>query len=100
MGGRAAGATREEGLYLGAMAAVADAEQVGVAMAWERYDTVALDSQGVILRIHELMYQPPRSWIEEKLAGQMAERPGQLIWVRGHRGMAGNEKEGGPESET
>jgi len=33
---------------------------------------------------------PPRSWIEEKLAGQMAERPRRLMWMRGHQGEAGN----------
>ena len=30
-------------------------------------DTVALGSQGVIHRIRDLMHQPPRPWIEEKL---------------------------------
>jgi len=41
------------------MATVADAEEVGVSMAWQYCDTVALDSLGVIRRIHELMYPPP-----------------------------------------
>jgi len=36
MEGRAAGATRMEGLYLGTVATVADAEEVGVSIAWER----------------------------------------------------------------
>lgn len=40
IGGRAAGATRGEGLYLGTMATAADAEEAGVALAWERCDTV------------------------------------------------------------
>jgi len=35
------------------------------------------------------MYQTPRSWIEEKLAAQMTERPRR---VRGHQGEAGNEE--------
>jgi len=58
------------------MATVADAEELGVAMAWKRCDTVALDSQGVIKRIHSLASQVPRSWIEEKLARQMARDRG------------------------
>lgn len=35
MGDGAAGATASEGRYLGTMATVADAEELGVAMAWE-----------------------------------------------------------------
>jgi len=46
--GRAVGATRTKGLYLGAWATVADLEATGVMLAWEDCDTVALDSQGVI----------------------------------------------------
>jgi len=49
--GRAAGATREKGWYLGEWATVADAEEIGVLLAWEDKDVVALDSQGVIQRI-------------------------------------------------
>jgi len=64
IGGRAAGATREEGMYLGALATIADAETAGVALAWERCDMVALDSQGVMRRIPSLVDQPSRSWIE------------------------------------
>jgi len=40
----------------------------------------------------ELKHQAPHSCIEEKLAEQMAERPGRLMWVRGHQGEAGNEE--------
>jgi len=89
--GRAAGAARGEGLYLGTMATVADAEEVGMALAWEKSDMVALDSQGVIHRIRELMHQPPWSWIEEKLVGQMVERLRRLMWVRRHQDVEGNE---------
>jgi len=59
-------------------------------MAWERCDVVALDSQGVIHRICNLMSQEPRSWVEETLARQMEERPRALMWVKSHgekRGM-------------
>jgi len=46
--GRAAGATRGQGLYLGEWATVTDAEETGVMLAWEGSSIVALDSQGVI----------------------------------------------------
>ena len=48
MGGRAAAATRTDAEYLGTMATIADAEARGVSIAWEKCDTVALDSKGVI----------------------------------------------------
>ena len=32
---RGAGATRKRGIYLGAMATIADAESAGVMLAWE-----------------------------------------------------------------
>lgn len=47
-----------EYMYLVTMATVADAEEAGVALAWEQCDTVALDSQGVIQSIRDLMYHP------------------------------------------
>jgi len=89
---RAAGATREKGLYLGEWATVADAEEAGVLLAWEEHDVVALDSQGVIQRIANLRFTGPRSWIEEKLLEQMQERPRTLMWVKGHDGVEGNEE--------
>ena len=67
MVGRAAGANRREGLYLGEWATVADAEEAGVMLSWESCDVVALDSQGVIQRIVNLQHEAPRSWIEERL---------------------------------
>ena len=91
MDGRAAAATRTKGEYLGMMATVADAEELGVLMAWEENDIVALDSKGVIQRIQSLAHQQPRSWIEERLVEQMKERTRTLMWVRGHDGVEGNE---------
>jgi len=41
---RIAGATRTRVWYLGEWAMVADAEEVGVLLAWENYDRVAPDS--------------------------------------------------------
>jgi len=93
MEGRAAGATRDKGLYLGEWATVADAEEVGVMLAWEEgKEVVALDSRGVIQRIQNLQYDRPRSWIEEKLVEKMREKPRTLMWVKGHSGEKGNEE--------
>jgi len=75
MEGGAAAATKTEAQYLGTMATVADAKALGISLAWESGDVVALDSQGVIQRVRGLMFQEPRSWIEERLARQAAERP-------------------------
>ena len=47
-GEKPAGATRTSG---GEWATVADAEEVGVMLAWDVYDKVAVDSRGVIQRI-------------------------------------------------
>lgn len=73
--GRAAGAARTVAQYLGEMAMILDAEELGVSLACDTCDRVALDSQGVIQRIHGLMSQAPRSWVEGRLVRQMAERP-------------------------
>jgi len=85
--GRAAGASRQKGIYLGEWATVTDAGEVGVLLGWQDNIIVVLDSQGVIQRIANLQYGKPRSWIEELLVGQMQERPRTLMWVRGHQGV-------------
>ena len=92
MEGRAAAATRTSAQYLGTMATIADVEALGVSLAWEQCDVVALDSKGVIQKIQGSEYQAPRSWIEERLASQMIERPRTLMWVKGHDGVEGNEE--------
>jgi len=87
--GRAAGATRIDGRYLGTMATVVDAEEVRVAMAWERCDTgmVVLDSQGAIQRIYNLMSQGPRPWIGETRARSwgMVRGSGEIHMFKGGR---------------
>jgi len=90
--GRAAGATRTKGVYLGEWATVTGSEEIGVLLAWEDKDVVASDSQGVIKRIQNLRYTRPRSWIEEGLVARMQERPRTLMWVKGHNGVEGNEE--------
>jgi len=90
--GKAAGAARREGLYLGEWATVGATEEVRVMLSWERNNIVALDSQGVIQRIANLQYGEPRSWIEERLVRQMQTQPRSLMWVRGHTGVQGNEE--------
>jgi len=90
MEGGAPGAMRTTAMYLGRMATIADAEALGIPLAWQTCDTVALDSQGVIQRICGLTTQAPRTWIEERLARQVAERPRVLMWVKGHSGLVGN----------
>ena len=99
--GRAASATRARGLYLGEWATVADAEEVGVLLAWEDCGRVVLDSQGVIQKIWSLQYVQPRSWIEEALVGQMRRRPRTLMWVKGHQGKKATRKQiGGAKREV
>jgi len=80
---RAAGAARTVAQYLGTMATIADTETLGVSLAWHTCNKIALDSQGVIQRIHGLTLRAPRSWIEEWLARQMGKRPRVLMWVKG-----------------
>jgi len=92
MEGRVSGATREQGMYLGEWATVADGEELGVLMAWRSKNIVALDSQGVIQRIQNLQHQRPRGWIEEELVEKMQESPRTLMWVKGHNGIVGNEE--------
>jgi len=46
MEGRAAGTTRKTGLYLGIVATAADAEEVGVSIAWDYCDTVRWTAKG------------------------------------------------------
>jgi len=91
---RATGAARTVAQYLGTTAIIADAEALGISLAWDMCGTVAPDNQGVIQRIHGLALRAPRSWIEERLVRQMAKRPRVLLWVKGHDGVEVNEAAG------
>jgi len=67
---RAAGGTWSRGMYLlGTLATVADAESIGVMLAWKEYDMVALDSQGGFgvysTKPYSSNHNPPRNFLEE-----------------------------------
>ena len=91
MDDRASEAARTKFMYLGSLSTVADAEEVGVMLAWEECDIVALDHHGAIQRIWDMQYCQSRPWIEERLKAQMV-RPRALMWVRGHTGVEANEQ--------
>ncbi|KAF8416439.1 hypothetical protein EV426DRAFT_721797 [Tirmania nivea] len=82
-----------EGVYLGSLATVMDAEMLGVVRAWQAgRSTVALDSQGAIRRLQNLRFEQPRSWIEELAVGEMVKGHKTVMWVKGHSGVEGNER--------
>ena len=83
-GRQGGGSNTYESTIPGTVSTIADAEALGVSLAWEASDAVALDSRGVIERILGLIHQQPRSWIEERLTRQIIERPRTLRWVKGH----------------
>jgi len=73
-----------------------DAELVGIAGAWEEgYNTVASDSQAAIGSSLNLATgaQDSRSWIDERAmkALKQLNRKAELMWVKGHIGIEGNE---------
>ncbi|KAF8418310.1 hypothetical protein EV426DRAFT_720673 [Tirmania nivea] len=91
--GGEAGEEWEEGVYLGSLATVMDAEMLGVVRAWQAgRSTVALDSQGAIRRLQNLRFEQPRSWIEELAVGEMVKGHKTVMWVKGHSGVEGNER--------
>jgi len=70
MGGLAAGASAEGGIFLGGLATVMDREIIGIAGAWEEgCCTVASDSQAAIKRWVNLTSGVirGRSWIDERV---------------------------------
>ncbi|KAF8427074.1 hypothetical protein EV426DRAFT_686742 [Tirmania nivea] len=88
-----AGGSWEDGVYLGSLAMVMDAEMLGVIRAWQAgRSVVALDSQGAIGRLRNLCFEQPRSWIEELAAEEMGKGGKMVMWVKGHSGVEGNER--------
>ncbi|KAF8416345.1 hypothetical protein EV426DRAFT_709404 [Tirmania nivea] len=56
-----------------------DTEMLGVVRVWQSGRTaVALDSQGAIGRLRNLLFDQPRSWIEEEAAVEM-EKDGRTV---------------------
>ena len=87
-----AAATRTEGMFLGRYATVMDAEEAGMMMAWKTADCVALDRKGCIARICSLSFTQARSWIEEEIQRRQAGSRKEIMWVKGHSGIEGNEE--------
>jgi len=63
-----------------------------VVLAWEEYDTVALDSPGVIQKIWSVQFRSPRSWIGGALKSQVIARLRKMMRVRGHQDIVSNER--------
>jgi len=81
---RAAAATTTRAEYLGGVATVADAEELGVSLAWEDHDIVALDSKAVFGsgRPVRPSRRPMPVWTGSSSAGDWPESSG-----RHHIGM-------------
>jgi len=99
MEGMTAAATAEGDIWLGTLATVTDAEVLGVAGAWEEgYRAVATDRQAAVARCMNLASGAARirSWIDERAVKAMkdAALEGKLVlmWVKGQRGVEGNER--------
>ena len=89
--GQAAAATTKETWYAGSRATVMHAEMLAIAMASETNQKVATDSMASIGRIRGLRYSAPRSWIEQRLTGAQEWQEKDIVWVKGHSVIPGNE---------
>ena len=83
----------------GSISSVADGERLAIALALEEETSnmIALvsDSQAAIHTVHNLSKgQPPRSHIEIHIKNALKSKTRDIgiLWVRGHIGIAGNEK--------
>ena len=77
----------KEKFYFGPTAKVMDAEMLGLAMAWRHHNQVAMESQGTIVRIMEMRFTGPRSWVEELAINAHEDSKKE---IRGHSGVIGN----------
>ena len=85
-----AACTRTEFIFLAKYPIVMNTEPLAIGMGCQKSKGVDSDSKGAGIRLSNLRFEAPRSWIEQKV---MRVRKGltTLTWLPGHLGLVGNE---------